>query len=231
MTLSLDWQEMGIRLLCTLAACGIIGFERGEAERAAGMRTTMLVGLAACLSMVLANWLLITTGKTPESFSVIDTLRLPLGTLSGVGFIGAGAILRRDNLVIGLTTAATLWYITAVGLCFGGGEYVLGWGATALGLLILSGLKPLERHLRRDRNVTLRLRWRIEHLSEGAVRKALSDAGLHISRVTTIYDSIDQIGELDCRLNWRTLPGNHDMPPAIRALADMPGMLRLEWTT
>ena len=231
MTLHLDWQEMGIRLLCAVIACGILGFERGEVERAAGMRTTMLVGLAACLSMLLANWLLGTVGKTPESFAQMDTLRLPLGTLSGVGFIGAGAILRRDNLVTGLTTAATLWYVTALGLCFGAGAYVLGWAATFLGLVILSGLKSVERRLRRDREVILRLRWRIEHLNEGSVRKALSDAGLHLNRVTTTYDSIDQIGELDCRLNWHTLPSNHDMPPAIRALAEMPGILKLEWTT
>jgi putative Mg2+ transporter-C (MgtC) family protein len=71
-------------------------------------------------------------------------MRLPLGILTGVGFIGGGAILRRGSLVVGVTTAATLWYVTVVGLCFGGGQMLLGWLATAVGVLVLWGLRWVE---------------------------------------------------------------------------------------
>src|SRR5580700_3335317 len=112
MPTNLVWSEIAIRLLCTIVAGGLIGFNRGEHGRPAGLRTTMLVSLAACLSMIQVNLLLPMAGKPPTSFVVMDLMRLPLGILSGMGFIGGGAILRRGNFVIGVTTAATLWFVT-----------------------------------------------------------------------------------------------------------------------
>jgi putative Mg2+ transporter-C (MgtC) family protein len=90
-------------------------WDRGEHGRAAGLRTTLLLSLAACVAMLQGNALMYIVGKTPDSFVVLDLMRLPPGILSGVGFIGAGAILRRDNLVIGVTTAATMWFVTVLG--------------------------------------------------------------------------------------------------------------------
>ena len=84
-------------------------------------------------------------------------MRLPLGILSGMGFIGAGAILRKGSLVHGLTTAATLWFVTVLGLCFGGGQLVLGLAVLALGVLVLGGLKRLESRWKQDRHATLSL--------------------------------------------------------------------------
>jgi putative Mg2+ transporter-C (MgtC) family protein len=82
----------------------IIGFNRGARGHAAGFRTTILVGLAVSVAMIQANILLPVGGKTAESFGVMDLMRLPHGILTGVGFIGGGAILRRGDLVIGMTT-------------------------------------------------------------------------------------------------------------------------------
>src|SRR6202044_587826 len=100
--------------------------------------------------LIQANLLMNTAGKTPDSFVVLDLMRLPLGILSGVGFIGAGAILRRENLVLGVTTAATLWFVTVMGLCFGGGQIALGFAALALGFGSLRGLKWLGARTQRD---------------------------------------------------------------------------------
>ena len=72
-------------------------------------------------------------------------MRLPLGILSDMGFIGAGAIVRRDNLVRGVTTAATLWFAAVMGLCFGGGQLSLGLAALALAIFVLWPLKWVER--------------------------------------------------------------------------------------
>ena len=82
-------------------------------------------------------------------------MRLPLGILSGMGFIGAGAILHRGNMVTGVTTAATLWFVTVMGLCFGGGQIGLGLIALALGLVVLWGLKWVEQHTETNRRARL----------------------------------------------------------------------------
>jgi putative Mg2+ transporter-C (MgtC) family protein len=150
-----DWQDIAIRLLLTLIASGLIGFNRQARGHAAGFRTTILVGLAAAVAMAQTNILLPVSGKTPESFAVMDLMRLPLGILTGVGFIGAGAIFRRADLVTGVTTAATLWMVTVIGLCFGGGQIGLGTGATVLALLTLWGLRSVDRRIPREHRATL----------------------------------------------------------------------------
>src|ERR1700733_11848534 len=155
MSVILDWQHVALRLLLTVAAGLIIGFNRGEHGRPAGMRTTLLVCLAASFSMIQANLLMNSVGKTHDSFVVLDLMRLPLGILSGMGFIGAGAILRKDSMVLGVTTAATLWFTTMMGLCFGGGQLGLGLTALVLGLGTLWGLKYVEKLMRQDVRATL----------------------------------------------------------------------------
>jgi putative Mg2+ transporter-C (MgtC) family protein len=104
-----SWTDIGIRILLVIAAGALIGLNRQAGGHAAGLRTTVLVGLAACLAMIQANVLLSVAGKTEHSFAVMDTLRFPLGVLTGVGFISGGAILKRGDLVAGVTTAATLF--------------------------------------------------------------------------------------------------------------------------
>ena len=97
-----DWSS-GDRnsLLLTLVAGAIVGVNRSERGRAAGFRTTILVCLTASASMILGNLLLGTTGRPFNSFVTMDVMRLPLGILTGMGFIGAGAILHRANMVTG----------------------------------------------------------------------------------------------------------------------------------
>jgi MgtC family len=72
--------------------------------------------------MLQVNYLLTLSGRSSDSFVMNDLMRLPLGILTGVGFIGGGAILRRRDIAVGVTTAATLWFVTVMGLCFGGGQ-------------------------------------------------------------------------------------------------------------
>jgi putative Mg2+ transporter-C (MgtC) family protein len=95
----------------------LVGLDRGEHGHPAGLRTTILVSVAATAAMIQANWLVVHTTDAHVSIVRADMIRLPLGILSGIGFIGAGAILRRGELVRGLTTAATLWLVTVTGLC------------------------------------------------------------------------------------------------------------------
>ncbi|MEQ5844353.1 MULTISPECIES: MgtC/SapB family protein [Paraburkholderia] len=157
MPLLLTWQDIAIRIAVAAAAGALAGFNRGESGKPAGMRTTLLVCLAACIAMLQVNALLQQAGRPHDSFNMLDLMRLPLGILSGVGFIGAGAILHRDRLVTGLTTAATLWFVTVVGLCAGGGQVTLALIALALGLIVLWGLEPLEEKMPRRKRAALTL--------------------------------------------------------------------------
>src|SRR6202012_2280600 len=93
------------RLVCTLIAGAVIGYNRGEHGKAAGLRTTTLVCLASAVAMLQVNYLLPLAGRSTDSFVMNDLMRLPLGILTGVGFIGGGAILQRRDLVVGGTTA------------------------------------------------------------------------------------------------------------------------------
>src|ERR1700722_23960 len=151
MPITLTWQSITVRLVLTILCAGILGFDRDERGRPAGLRTNLLVGLAACLAMIQTNWLINSNGKPSDSFVVMDIMRLPLGILSGIGFIGAGAIVKRGELIVGLPTAATLWFVTVMGLCFGGGQLGLGLASLGLGLLTLSGLKRIETAMPRER--------------------------------------------------------------------------------
>ena len=126
MPLTLQWDDIALRLVLTVIAGTLVGINRSEHGQAAGLRTTILVCLAASVAMIQMNLLMPTAGKTPESFATLDLMRLPLGILTGMGFIGGGAILRRGNMVQGVTTAATLWLVTVIGLCLGGGQLALG---------------------------------------------------------------------------------------------------------
>jgi putative Mg2+ transporter-C (MgtC) family protein len=155
MPLEPTWPDIAIRLVLTMLACGAIGLNRGARGHAAGFRTTILVGLAASVAMIQANILLSLDGKTPGSFAVMDLMRLPLGILTGVGFIGGGSILKKGDLVTGVTTAATLWVVTVIGLCLGGGQLILGIAATLLVVFTLWALKWVDIIIPREHRAKL----------------------------------------------------------------------------
>jgi putative Mg2+ transporter-C (MgtC) family protein len=162
MPLTLDWPSACARLACALVAGAAFGLDRSESGKAAGLRTTILVSLAACVAMLQVNVLLGLGGKVPGSFAVLDLMRLPLGILTGMGFIGAGAVFHKNGLVSGVTTAAMLWFVTIIGLCFGGGQYGLGVAGSVLGLAVLWGLRFVEHRLERRKAAWLTVRYPID---------------------------------------------------------------------
>ncbi|HEX5460961.1 MAG TPA: MgtC/SapB family protein [Steroidobacteraceae bacterium] len=171
------WQDIALRLLLTLLAAAIIGLNRGARGHAAGLRTTILVSLAACVAMIQANILLPIDGRTATSFGVMDLMRLPLGILTGVGFIGAGTILRRGDLVTGVTTAATLWVATVIGLCFGGGQLALGGGATVITVLTLWALVAFDVRIPRDHRALLLIRADLASFSTSHLAELIAPLG------------------------------------------------------
>jgi len=229
MPLTLNWPDVIVRLLCAFVAGGAFGVNRSESGKAAGLRTTILVCLAACLAMLQANALLDQLGKGKDSFATLDLMRLPLGILTGMGFIGAGAVLRKDGLVIGVTTAATLWFVTVIGLCLGGGQYRLGASGVVLGLIVLWGLGFAERKLERRKAAWLTLCYPIG--SECPQRKAaelakkgcmLEPRGDHIS---------NQDGACQSRylVRWREPFDLHAIARSFSALGQASGAVAVEW--
>lgn len=101
MPLHIGLNDIAIRIAITVVAGLVIGYNRTEHGKAAGLRTTVLVCLAASVAMIQMNLLLPTAGRPTDSFIMNDLMRLPLGILTGVGFIGGGVILRRDDIVVG----------------------------------------------------------------------------------------------------------------------------------
>jgi putative Mg2+ transporter-C (MgtC) family protein len=159
-----------------------------------------------------------------------DLMRLPLGILTGVGFIGGGAILRRDSLVIGVTTAATLWYVTVIGLCFGGGQFGLGAAATLLGLLTLWVLKWFEDGLRRERIVHLTIVIGENGPSVDAIVQRLRQAGLTIVKQSVAWAANDRRRDVTFEVRELSYPGVMVTPRVIVELEKEPGIEKLAWS-
>ena len=231
MPLTLTWEQIAVRILLAAIASLLIGLNRDEHGHPAGMRTTMLVCLAACLAQLQANILLPTSGKTNASFSVLDLERLPLGILSGIGFIGAGVIVKRDNnLVTGVTTAATMWFVSVLGLLFGAGQLYLGCAATVLAIFILWALKHAENRIPREQQGNLCLTLEAGSPSEDELRALILKAGCEFTRWRTTYDPPDMLSALECTLRWRARPSDEPRTPAaIAHLRTQPGVRSLTW--
>jgi putative Mg2+ transporter-C (MgtC) family protein len=229
MTLTLTLSDAGLRVLLTLVAGLVIGLDRSAQGHPAGPKTTTLVALAACFAMLQANWLMNSVGKAPDSFVVLDLMRLPLGILTGVGFIGGGAILKHGDSVAGLTTAATLWFVTVIGLCFGGGQLELGIAGSALGLAVLRLIKPLERRLRQERSAEIVIRWRDGAYDLDAALRAVAAAGLRLDKFDIRHDGDESVEELRCRVRRWERPEDHGLPAVLAALSQSPGVLAWEW--
>ena len=177
------------KLLLATVLGGAIGFEREIAGKPAGLRTNILICVGAALfthlSISIAQ-----IGFTPDGRPYGDTTRIAAQIVSGIGFLGAGAILHAHGAVVGLTTAATIWVVAAVGAAIGAGAYVEAVGTSVLIILVLAGLRPVERKLlsrRRKVNATIRVQ---RDVGFDAIEEIIRICGLHIvSRRTYEHDS------------------------------------------
>jgi putative Mg2+ transporter-C (MgtC) family protein len=229
MTVLLPWQTIALRLALATVAGALMGLDRSEHGRPAGLRTTMLVCLAAAVAMIQTNLLLGTAGKPADSFVMLDLMRLPLGILTGMGFIGGGAILRRDGFVLGVTTAATLWFVTVVGLCFGGGQLKLGVAALALGVLVLSGLRALEHRLPQDLHGTLRLTLTEDGTVEAAIRSRALAEGCRLSVTAVEHARHSRQRVVEFSVQWRGTPSPAQPPAFVSEVLRDPLVEAAQW--
>ncbi len=147
------------RILISLMIGGIIGYERETHGQAAGLRTNVLVCLSGCLLMLLSLHLPKLYGHlTDESVLRIDPGRIASYAVAGIGFLGAGAIIKGRGSVRGLTTAAALWLVTALGLSVGAGLIFPALAVTAISLPIMYLLRFFKTGINRDTHTMLTVR-------------------------------------------------------------------------
>jgi putative Mg2+ transporter-C (MgtC) family protein len=185
-----------LKLLLATLLGGAIGFEREIAGKPAGLRTNILVCVGAALfthlSISIAQ-----IGFTPDGRPYGDTTRIAAQIVSGIGFLGAGAILHAHGAVVGLTTAATIWVVAAVGAAVGAGAYVEGAGTSVLIILVLVGLRPVERKLlNRRRKVSMTIRVQRE-VRFDVIEDIVRACGLHIFSRRTFEHESDRAFELE----------------------------------
>jgi putative Mg2+ transporter-C (MgtC) family protein len=138
--------QMIVRLLLTLVLSGLIGLERQVHRRDAGLRTHILVALGSCLIM-LTSLYVFDIYKDQVS---LDPVRIAAGVVTGIGFLGAGTIIRESDGVRGLTTAASLWVVAGIGLAVGVGFNKIAIYTTILVLIVLHFLRYVEVPLSKE---------------------------------------------------------------------------------
>ena len=134
-------QEVIIKLILAVIVGGFTGYEREKSNQFAGFRTHILVAIGSCITSIIALELF----TKYSSISTMDPARLPAQVLSGIGFLGAGAILKNSNGIRGLTTAAGIWTTACIGIAIGYGQYVAGIVAWLLVMATLYILKNFDK--------------------------------------------------------------------------------------
>ncbi|MEP6691233.1 MAG: MgtC/SapB family protein [Gemmatimonadaceae bacterium] len=148
--------DLLIKLLVAVMCGGAVGLEREMNGKPAGLRTNILICLGSTILMDLSERL----GMLDNGTRIGDPGRIAAQVVSGIGFLGAGTILQARGVVVGLTSAATIWIVAAIGLTIGAGHYIEGVGSTMIVTGVLVGLAKVERKLharRRVVNATFRL--------------------------------------------------------------------------
>lgn len=175
-------EQTVIRILVAAFLGGLIGVERERGNRAAGLRTHALVGAGSSLFMLVSAFGFADSSGPDGS---LDPSRVASQVVSGIGFLGGGAIIFQRDTVKGLTTAASIWVVAAIGLAAGGGMYLAAALTTGLALVILAGLKPLEQ-LFNPQKQTRRMVVSAESAEAvlPAIREALRQAGATTKRIS-----------------------------------------------
>ncbi len=220
--------ELVLRLLGAALLGAAVGLEREIRNQPAGLRTQLLVALGACLfTLISAYGFEAFVGEGADPQFVFDPTRIAAQIVTGIGFLGAGAILRYGMNVRGLTTAASLWVVAALGMAIGLGAYLIASVTVAIALLALVGLRPLRtrlvRGLRREHEEL-----RIEGGSDldlGDLVHALEGTGVRVENVRVEEED----GMRDVVL-FVLVPSDDTAREALDLVTRHPGVRTAEWT-
>ncbi|MDP9409568.1 MAG: MgtC/SapB family protein [Actinomycetota bacterium] len=228
--LTIPYWEVALRLLLTVVLCGAIGFEREVRDQPAGFRTHILLGLGATLFTLVSAY-----GFEPFTRAALgsgglqfDPTRISAQIVTGVGFLGAGAIIRRGGDVRGLTTAASLWATAAIGMAVGAG-YLFGAAATtALAMATLYVLRTFRTSfiypLRLD-SAGLEITLKEPGRDPEGVVELLRRHGITVRTIDVEIDEEHTRYKLQVRI-----PPPHDIHPALAELSALPEVARVSLT-
>lgn len=215
-------SELIIRILVGTALGGIIGYERDIHGRPAGLRTHALVALASATFMVVSTHLAYYQHYGDHDFTEIDGSRIAASVVSGIGFLAGGAILRTGLSIQGLTTAAGLWLVAAIGLCAGGGMYVESIAATTVGVIALTLLRRFE-----DKDDRIRRRLTLTLTDAARPTPTLVEALAALDLLPTIEGWRRDTAERSLTLAVR-LPRHGGEATLVHALEAEPGIARMQ---
>jgi putative Mg2+ transporter-C (MgtC) family protein len=224
---SLSWEEVLLRLALAALLGGAVGIERELREREAGFRTHMLVAVGSALFTIASAYgfrdFLVHGGNLVRT----DPTRIAAQIVTGIGFLGAGAIIRQGLSVRGLTTAATLWVVAAIGLTAGAGYYSAATITTAIALVSLWPLRILAfRVVARFRPETDRLLVQMPTgESPGPLIAELEALGTQLQSLEISQEADRRTVLLDV-----TLPPQADAPAIVAKLSDLENVLEIRWT-
>lgn len=230
MNAAISTQDIILRLFAATLAGVLVGWERESHGRPAGLRTTILTCVASAVAMILSEVLFHESASSASANWRPDPARLGAGILTGIGFLGAGTIMRHNSIIRGVTTAASLWFVTVLGLAFGAGQYALGAIGVVIALATLFVLPAMEKHIRSDWYATLTTTLQMDAMSDGEFQDLLRSLGLKVLKTELDYDLPAAQKTLRCELK---LNRNQAFELSNRIVADLrvrPGVLRVKWS-
>jgi len=223
---TLEWWEMGLRLLAAAALGGLIGFEREFNEQPAGFRTHILVTLGAALFTMAGAYGI--AEFVDAGVVRFDPTRVAAQVVTGIGFLGAGAILRQGINIRGLTTAASIWVTASIGVAVALGFWAPALITTALALISLLLLRPIQRVILRSlRQSVIKVVVDLESGGRVAeVNEVLERSGVNVRRMRTVgLPSQQRQISLDVEIS-------HDveMEDVAQELRSIAGVSAIDWT-
>ena len=212
--------DLAVRMLIAAILGAAIGLEREIHEHPAGMRTHLLVSLGSAIFTGLSIYGFEGVGRGNVAASV-DPTRIAAQVVSGIGFLGAGAILKYGTSIRGLTTAASLWIAAAIGMAAGAGQWVIAGVGTSIVVFSLWPLSAVEARLHKPGAHTVKLRLGMGRLEAlGDVSRLLSERRIELRGINTLRTGIDRYEvEVDLRLPSSSQP--QDVIAAITAVPDV----------
>lgn len=218
----LNVYDIAIRLMIATVLSGVIGYEREVHGRAAGLRTTILVGVGSCLIMLTSMNL----HTMYQGIANVDPSRIPAQIVSGIGFLGAGTILRFHASVRGLTTAAALWAVAGIGIAIGSGFYVAAYLATAFIFIVLVALSHLELKIKRipERILNIEAVGGIELLSR--ITNTIDDLSVEIKNIDIRHTPNSENFNVSMHLQFYALKINNQITTS---LLQIKGITSVKW--
>ena len=218
------------RLLLAILLGGAIGLERESRGRPAGLRTHILVCLGATIIMIASTRMgELTQVLSPTSRIQVDPGRIAAGIVTGIGFLGAGAIIRLGDLVRGLTTAGCIWFVAALGITIGQGMYFLAIVSTLFALSVLLALTQVERRIQPVvyRSIAVFAGFAQAEAIERRCQALLADRAVRVQDVLTRLSVAEDRAEITFKISARHHQQSGDI---LRAITTIDGVTEARWS-